>query len=94
MTERFDFHTFAVDIPDVGRAHLRERNGECLTFKMYKIMATPIAPTPILNAEESERLYEMIDNVKPVSPEERERMKRNYEYIRSIATFELPECNW
>ena len=94
MTERSDFHTFAVDIPDVGRAHLRERNGECLTFKMYKIMATPIAPTPILNAEESERLYEMIDNVKPVSPEERERMKRNYEYIRSIATFELPECNW
>ena len=94
MTERFDFLTFAVDIPDVGRAHLRERNGECLTFKMYKIMATPIAPTPILNAEESERLYEMIDNVKPVSPEERERMKRNYEYIRSIATFELPECNW
>ena len=57
-------------------------------------MATPIAPTPILNAEESERLYKMIDNVKPVSPEERERMKRNYEYIRSIATFELPECNW
>ena len=61
---------------------------------MYKIMATPIAPTPILNAEESERLYEMIANVIPVSPEERERMKRNYEYIRSIATFELPECNW
>ncbi len=57
-------------------------------------MATPIAPTPILNAEESEKLYEMIDNVKPVSLEERERMKRNYEYIRSIATFELPECNW
>ena len=61
---------------------------------MYKVMATPIAPTPILNAEESERWYKMIDNVKPVSPEERDRMKRNYEYIRSIATFELPECNW
>lgn len=61
---------------------------------MYKVMATPIAPTPALNAEEAERLYEMIENVKPISREERERMKRNYEFIRSIATFELPECTW
>ena len=57
-------------------------------------MATPIAPTPALNAEEAERLYEMMENVKPISREERERMKRNYEYICSLATFELPECTW
>ena len=67
---------------------------ECLTIKMYKAMATPIAPTPVLNAEESERLFEMMDNVRPISKEERERMKRNYEFIRSIATFDLPECKW
>lgn len=57
-------------------------------------MATPIASTPVLNAEETERLYEMMENVRPISKEERERMKRNYEFIRSIATFELPECKW
>ena len=57
-------------------------------------MAKPIAPTPSLNAEEAERLYEMMENVKPISKEERERMKRNYEFMRSIATFDLPECNW
>jgi hypothetical protein len=61
---------------------------------MNDVMATPIAPTPALNAEEAERLYEMMENVKPISREERERMKRNYEFIRSIATFELPECKW
>ena len=57
-------------------------------------MAKPIAPTPTLTAEEAERLYEMMENVKPISKEERERMKRNYEFMRSIATFDLPECNW
>lgn len=57
-------------------------------------MAKPIAPTPVLNAEETVRLYEMMENVRPISKEERERMKRNYEFIRSIATFELPECKW
>ena len=57
-------------------------------------MAKPIPPTPVLNAEETERLYEMMENVRPISKEERERMKRNYEFIRSIATFELPECKW
>lgn len=57
-------------------------------------MATPIASTPVLNAEETERLYEMMENVRPISKEERERMKRNYEFIRRIATFELPECKW
>ena len=61
---------------------------------MNEVMATPIAPTPALNPEEAERLYEMMENVKPISREERERMKRNYEFIRSIATFELPECKW
>ena len=58
------------------------------------IMARPIEPTRMLNAEEAERLYELMDNVKPISIEERERMKRNYEFIRSIAAFDLPECKW
>ena len=58
------------------------------------VMARPIAPTPTLNAEEAERLYELMEDVKPISQDERERMKRNYEFIRSIATFDLPECKW
>ena len=57
-------------------------------------MARPIEPTPTLNAEEAERLYELMDKAKPISQVERERMKRNYEFIRSIATFDLPECKW
>ena len=56
---------------------------------MYKAMATPIAPTPVLNAEESERLFEMMDNVKPVSKEELEQIKKDYEYFKSIATFKM-----
>ena len=78
----------------MGSSSTAEGCEECLTIKMCKAMATPIAPTPVLNAEESERLFEMMDNVRPISKEERERMKRNYEFIRSIATFDLPECKW
>ena len=53
-------------------------------------MARPIEPTPTLNAEEAEGLYELMGRAKPISQVERERMKRNYEFIRSIATFDLP----
>ena len=55
-------------------------------------MARPIELTPTLRGKDAERFFEMMDNVKPVSKEELERMKKNYEYFRSIATFPMPEC--
>ena len=57
-------------------------------------MATPIELTPTLRGKDAERFLREMDNVRPITKEERERMKRNYEFIRSIATFDLPECKW
>ena len=93
LTDCIDFHTFSVGHSSVGASSPAEGCEECLT-KIERVMAKPIAPTPSLNAEEAKRLLEMMENVKPISKEARERMKRNYEFIRSIATFDLPECNW
>ena len=57
-------------------------------------MAKPIELTPTLRGKDAEKLLEIMDNVKPISQEERERMRRNYEFMRSIATFDMPECKW
>ena len=55
-------------------------------------MAKPIELTHTLRGKDAEKLLEVMDNVKPISQEERERMRRNYEFMRSIATFDMPEC--
>ena len=55
-------------------------------------LACPGLETPILTGKDAEKLLEIMDNVKPISQEERERMIRNYEFMRSIATFDMPEC--
>ena len=52
-------------------------------------MARPIAPTPTLRGLEALRFMEKMDNVKPMSKEDKERMKRNYEFAKSIADFPL-----
>ena len=57
-----------------------------------RIMAKPIELTPTLRGQDAEKLLEIMDNVKPISQEERDRMRRNYEFMRSIATFDMPEC--
>lgn len=75
----------------VGVSSPAEGSEECLT-KIKIIMARPIELTPTLRGKDAERFFEMMDNVKPVSKEELERMKKNYEYFRSIATFPMPEC--
>lgn len=55
-------------------------------------MAKPIELTPTLRGEDAERLLRIMEDVKPISESERNRMRSNYEYFRSIATFEIPEC--
>ena len=50
-------------------------------------MARPIKETPTLKGKDAERFLRLMDEVKPVSKEEMERIKKNYEYIKSIATY-------
>lgn len=51
------------------------------------IMASPIKETPILRGKDAERFLRLMDEVKPVSKKELERIKKSYEYMMSIATF-------
>ena len=50
-------------------------------------MATPIQLTPTLTGKDAERFLRLMDEVKPVSREEMERIRKDYEYIKSIAQF-------
>ena len=52
-------------------------------------MARPIAPTPTLRGLEALRFMEKMDNVKPISKERREEMRKSYELLKSRATFPL-----
>ncbi len=51
-------------------------------------MARPIKETPTLKGKDAERFLRLMDEVQPVSKEEMERIKKNYEYIKSIATYQ------
>ena len=51
------------------------------------IMAKPVELTPTLKGKDAERFLRQMDEVKPVSKEEMERIRKNYEYIKSIATY-------
>ena len=44
-------------------------------------MATPIELTPTLTGKDAERFLRLMDEVKPVSREEMERIRKDYEYI-------------
>jgi len=52
-------------------------------------MATPIKSTPILTGADSRRFAKAMENVKKIPPEEREEMRKSYEWLKSIATFPL-----
>jgi len=52
-------------------------------------MATPIADTPVLTGKDALRFMQAMANVKPISKKRREEMERNYQYMKSIATFPL-----
>lgn len=51
-------------------------------------MARPIKETPTLRGKDAERFLRLMEEVQPVSKEEMERIKKNYEYIKSIATYQ------
>ena len=50
-------------------------------------MARPIKETPILKGKDAERFLRLMDEMEPVSKEELERIKRNYQQLMSIADF-------
>lgn len=52
-----------------------------------RIMARPIKETPTLYGADARRFEQLIANPKPLSKEVCERMLRNYEAIKAIATF-------
>jgi hypothetical protein len=53
-------------------------------------MARPIKETPTIKGKDSIRFQEAMDNLVPASAEEKERMKRSYEFMKSIAAFPMP----
>ena len=50
-------------------------------------MARKIQETPILTGKDAERFIKRMQETRTVSDEEIERVKKNYEYIMSIAKF-------
>ncbi len=50
-------------------------------------MARPIKETPILTGKDTERFVKRMNEKRTVSDIEIERVKKNYEYILSIAKF-------
>jgi hypothetical protein len=58
-------------------------------LKTTTIMARPIKDTPIIWGKDAKRLTEAMENPVPLSKEEREEMKKAYEWFKSIATFPL-----
>ena len=50
-------------------------------------MARPIAETPILYGEDATRFMYNMHHVQKISEEERERMRKSYEWVKSISTF-------
>ena len=50
-------------------------------------MARPIAETPILSGEDASRFMHNMRHVQKISAEEKERMRKSYEWVKSISTF-------
>jgi dsDNA-specific endonuclease/ATPase MutS2 len=53
-------------------------------------MAREIAETPILRGKDAKRFREAMENITPLSKEEREEQRKAYEFAKQIATFYLP----
>lgn len=52
-------------------------------------MAKPIGETPVLYGEDAVRFLNEMENVKPASNEEKERVRKAYEMMKEIATFSI-----
>jgi len=53
------------------------------------IMAEPIADTPVIRGKDALRFMQAMANVKPISKKRRAEMERNYQLVKSRATFPL-----
>ena len=54
-----------------------------------KTMARPIAETPILFGEDAERFLYNMQHVRSASQDKKDRVKKAYEWMKSIATFPM-----
>ncbi|MBR4066796.1 MAG: hypothetical protein IKJ97_08580 [Bacteroidaceae bacterium] len=52
-------------------------------------MARPIGETPVLYGEDAVRFLNEMENVKPASNEEKDRVRKAYEMLKKIATFKM-----
>ena len=78
-----------LDIHQVGSSSPAEGCEECLTIKMYKAMATPIAPTPTLKGKAAKKFLYELENLKKLSPERIQQMKENSAKIEKMLTFDF-----
>ena len=62
---------------------------ECLTIKMYKAMATPIAPTPELTGKAAEEFMKELAENRKATPEEKARIKANAQWIKARMDFDF-----
>ena len=62
----------------------------CISInQIEKIMARPIGETPVLYGEDAVRFLNEMENVKPASNEEKDRVRKAYEMLKKIATFKM-----
>jgi hypothetical protein len=52
-------------------------------------MARPIKETPVITGKDAILFEQRMKEVKPLPPEERERMRKNFEIFKKIATFSV-----
>ena len=52
-------------------------------------MARPIGETPVLYGEDAVRFLNEMENVKPASNEEKDRVRKAYDMLKKIATFNM-----
>jgi hypothetical protein len=52
-------------------------------------MARQIAETPILYGEDAKRFLDDMNHVQPASQKERKTAAQSYEWMKSIATFQM-----
>ena len=52
-------------------------------------MARPIADTPILTGMDALRFMERMENIKKISPQERQEIEESYKLFKQKATFAI-----
>ena len=53
-------------------------------------LACPDNETTILYGDDAKRFIKLMNAVRPVSRDELDRMEKNYKFVKSIATFDMP----